>query len=101
MGILDHFEEIPTYNKLKFTFIDLFTDIGDLHLATSTLDDRHIFASKFDDNACQTYQESRLTLILSNALSLVNAQGVYIIINKKPIDKKFYISAYEAKVLKV
>ncbi|WP_369178933.1 DNA cytosine methyltransferase [Candidatus Thiodubiliella endoseptemdiera] len=46
-------------------------------------------------------KKDKLMLNLSSALSLVDEQGAYGIVDKKPVDKKFYISDYETKVLKV
>jgi DNA (cytosine-5)-methyltransferase 1 len=46
-------------------------------------------------------KKDKFTFNFSNSLSLVNKQDAYNIVDKKPVNEKFYISNYEAKVLKV
>lgn len=46
-------------------------------------------------------QEDKFMLDFSTSLSTVNPEGIYEIVDKKPVNKKYYISNYEAKVLKV
>ena len=46
-------------------------------------------------------KEGKFMLDFSDSLHTVNSQGIYRIVDKNRVDKKFYISDYEAKVLKV
>lgn len=46
-------------------------------------------------------RRDKFMLDFSDSLHSVNLQGVYDIISKNKVDKKFYISNYETKVLKV
>jgi len=45
-------------------------------------------------------KKDKFILNLSDSMSLVNKQGAYNVVDKKPVKKKFYISSYETKVLK-